>query len=205
MRSKALREQRRRELEAEECTFRPSLGGDSAAGSAAGGGRGRRSSSADTRARGRAASLTSSSSRRESGVGPAAATAFAAREAAFQESKQQRLEALRKEKEALELQEATFQPVIGAAAAEGRRASGAGVGGSGSNDGSSRGLDVAGGDLSSASQAKAAPAAAAALERKDSVGFKVSPSKSHCGTTTPVVCRRRCCRRHTYSYRYPSV
>lgn len=170
MRSKELREQQRLELESEECTFRPSFGGGGGGGS----GRSRRSSSADSRTRGRRASRASSTTssaaaaRRESaGVGPAAAEAFAAREAAFQVSKQQRLEALRKEKEALELQEATFQPVIGA---EGRRASAAGGGGSSNGGGaSSTAPGVAGGGLSSASQAKAA-------ERKDSVGFKVSPA-----------------------------
>lgn len=171
VKSKALREQRRRELEAEQCTFRPSLSG--------GGGGSRRSSSVDPRVRARASRPSPmapplwSSSRRESGVGSAAATAFAAREAAFQESKEQRLEALRKEMEKLELQEATFRPVIGA---EGRRASGgAGVGGGISNGGSWRAPDAVGGAPSGASQTKQVPARAA-LERKDSVGFKVSPA-----------------------------
>lgn len=85
------------------------------------------------------------------------------------------MEALRKEKERLELQEATFRPVIGA---EGRRASA--VGGGSSNGGSTRGgADAVGGGggvaLSSASETKASPRAG--LERKDSVGFKVSTAK----------------------------
>lgn len=105
-------------------------------------------------------------------MGLAAAKAFAAREAAFQESKEQRLGALRKEKERLELQEATFQPVIGA---EGRRASGAG--GGGANGGSSKGSAGAVGGVPSSSSQTKAPQPRVALERKGSVGFKVSPAR----------------------------
>lgn len=132
VKSRELREHRRLEMESEECTFHPSLGNG-------GGGGGRRSSSADPRARARlsrpatvtatatpAVAVARPSRRESSGVGQVAAAAFAAREAAFQESKEQRLENLRKEKERQELAEATFQPVIGA---DSRRASRGGGGG----------------------------------------------------------------------------
>lgn len=98
-------------------------------------------------------------------MGPAAVTAFAAREAAFQDAKKQRLEALRKEKEQLELQEATFQPVIGA---EARRASGRG---GGSVGGSSRGTDAVAGGLTGASETKVATTVTG--EGQSSVEFKV--------------------------------
>ncbi|CAM9094368.1 unnamed protein product [Pylaiella littoralis] len=178
VKSKELREHRRLQLEAEECTFRPSLGYGGRGSSSS-----RRSSSVDPRARARlsrpataAAAAAAPSRRVSSGVGEAAAAAFAAREAAFQESKEQRLETLRKEKKRLELQEATFQPVIGA---EGRRASRGGGGGGCLDDGrNSRSTDAATReDLISV---------ALPLERKESVGFKsngAAPTRSLSATT----------------------
>ncbi|CAM9964113.1 unnamed protein product, partial [Scytosiphon promiscuus] len=166
VKSKALREQRRLELEAEQCTFRPSLGGGSI-GSGGGGAGSRRSSSVEPGARAREprpVPPTASSTKRRDSVGPAAATAFAARETAFQDAKEKRLAALRKEKEQLELKEATFQPVIGAV-----------------------GRLAASRDVSSASQTKAA--APATLRRQDSIGFKSQgsgPSRSRENSATTI-------------------
>lgn len=171
MKNKALREQRRLELEAEHCTFRPSLGGGGIGaagtgdGSDGGGGGGRRSSSVGPRPRARSSARQRASRRASGGVGPAAATAFAAREAAFQDTKRQRLEALRKEKEQLELQEATFQPVI---CAEARRASGRD---GGSVGGSSRGTDAVARSVTGASETKVTTPVT--VERQSSVEFKV--------------------------------
>lgn len=115
------------EQDAQQCTFRPSLGG--AAGVAAVGGpaggsdrRARRSSSADPRPRAStalaAAAAAAAAAERAAAVagvtgGRTSMGAFEARSKAFQEAREQRLQKLRKEKMRRELQEATFHPIIG--------------------------------------------------------------------------------------------
>lgn len=105
------RERRRIEMEEEQCTFRPSIGFSSSAGSdaessgSAGSGsrRPRRSASADARLR----------SRSSQGVGASEGASFQARTRAFQEAREKRLNKLREEKQRQELSEATFHPSIG--------------------------------------------------------------------------------------------
>lgn len=112
--SREARERRRIELEAEECTFRPSIGsgGDYDRGGVSMGTdtyHMRRSSSAEPRTR-------SNASRGSGGVGSEGgmnARSFEARTRAFQEAREERLHKLREEKQRQELEEATFQPTIG--------------------------------------------------------------------------------------------
>ena len=95
IKNRAAREQRRRDLEAEQCTFHPSLGSSKA-----------RRAAVDPR-------LFATSSRSLSSNHIAAPDAFAVRSAALQEAREERLEKMRKENIKLELKEATFQPVTG--------------------------------------------------------------------------------------------
>lgn len=106
------RERRRAQIEAEQCTFRPSIGGSAASSAGSDGGsvgsrRSRRSSSADPRTRSNAAHGGEDSGRQESQA------SFEARSRAFQEAREKRLNRLREEKSRQELSEATFHPTIG--------------------------------------------------------------------------------------------
>lgn len=173
MKGRAARDRRKREREFEECTFHPSFnpGGGTGGGSNGGGsGQDSRSSSAGPR-------LRSSISRGRGSGSIAGSAAFVARSAALQEAREKRLSKLRLEKTHLELQEATFQPIIGAAGRARRISSVTG--------GASAAVAVAaaaaaasiGGAFSGESadmataQMKTAPSTAA--EKKESVGFKV--------------------------------
>lgn len=166
MKSRAQREQRRREMEEEQCTFRPSLGVGK-----------RRSASVEPRLRSNTPRSSSSEQRvgRASamGAGPAAAPdAFAARSARLQEDREQRLERLRKEKRDMEMQEATFQPFTG------RIERGVSTRGGGSGGGISAAAAAAHFEAPVApmegGMAEAQMKVAAQDARKEPVGFKVS-------------------------------
>lgn len=177
VKSKAVREQRRRELEAEECTFYPSLGAGPGAATSASGGRSRRSSSAGPRARANA----SRPAGEEEGPGAAAARAFEASSSALQKARDARLKTLRKQRLQLDLQEETmFQPVGGFEGGGHRRRASAGSGkardsavleGTGGGDdrlGRDAGASATG-DMSAAQRKEGS----SRVEKKEVIGFKV--------------------------------
>lgn len=169
-----MREQRRLELEAEECTFQPSLGGG---GHGGGGGGGRRGFSAEPRNR--------RATTGGLGVGPPgpAASSFSARSTAFLEAREHRLNKLRKEKIKLELQEATFHPAIGSGGMHARSGSGSGGGGRRGGGGGDGNVSVATAEIEAAvadgGRGVVSPgtdigaAQVKEVERKGSVEFKV--------------------------------
>lgn len=197
-----MREQRRLELEAEQCTFQPSLGGGE-------GGSGRRSSSAEPRNR--------RATTGGSGVGPPAgstADSFSARSTAFLEAREQRLNRLRQEKIKLELQEATFHPDIGSGGVNAR--GGVGGGGGGGGDGN---VSVAAAEIEAAvadgGRGVVAPerdmgvAQMKEVERKGSVGFKVGLFYCVLCVASRVACRVCGCRhgavRQPFEVACPSI
>lgn len=194
VKSKAVREQRRRELEAEQCTFYPVLGvGPGGATGGGGGGRNRRSSSAGPRTRANASRAAApaggSMGGEEAGPGAAAARAFEASASALQQAQEARRKMLRKQKLQLDLQETTFEPAVGggfeggrphrraSTGTEGRSASAAATAAAAPADAAKvamLGGVVSGGGGSagdmSAAQRKEPPSGG---ERKEAIGFKV--------------------------------
>eukprot|EP00904_Undaria_pinnatifida_P000025 jgi/Undpi1/10022/HiC_scaffold_28.g12476.m1 len=189
VKSKAVREQRRRELEAEECTFYPSLGAGPGAATSASGGRSRRSSSAGPRARANA----SRPAGEEEGAGAAAARAFEASSSALQKARDARLKTLRKQRLQLDLQEETmFQPVGGfeggghrrrASAGSGKARDSAvleGTGGGGDRLGRDAGASATG-DMSAAQRKEGS----SRVEKKEVIGFKAAaPAPAAASTAT---------------------
>ena len=190
VKSKAVREQRRRELEAEQCTFYPALGGGpggpgAAGGGASGGGRNRRSSSAGPRARTNAsrAAATAVMCGEEEGPRAAAARAFEASASALQQAQETRRKTLRKQRLQLDLQETTFEPAIGgfeghphrrtSTGTEGKNPSGSAAAPAGTAEAAMLEAVAVGagsaGDMSAA-QRKEAPFGG---EKKEAIGFKV--------------------------------
>lgn len=177
VRSREARERRRLELEDEQCTFVPSLAGISGSSKIA-----RRSSSADPRTR---ASASRGGGGGSGGLAAAAGTppvgmsgspAFEARSKAFQDAREQRLTKLREEKMKRELQEATFQPVIGfggGSGGGGRRSSAGGhVGGVSAP--ADAGVDaMTSGIVPTADMDVAEKKEGRSMEQDESVSFKV--------------------------------